>query len=581
MIRLLDEQTINQIAAGEVIENPASVIKELVENAIDAKASKIDIEIRGGGFAKIRVADDGVGMSKADALLCFERHATSKLRSLVDLESILTMGFRGEALSSIGAVARVELITATEESNALCLTCEGGTLGKLQGATRAQGTTFTIRSLFFNVPARLKFQKSAAQSAVDIQKMVVKLALAHPSVEFHLSSDGKELIGTERVDADHLKQEAKRAGEVLGEGYQEGFVVRYEERGVAVRGFVGQPLQSRVNRMGQYLFVNGRFVVAPLVSFAVCDAYGTRLPERKHPIFLLYIDLHPELVDVNVHPQKKEVRFREERQVLDVVRKAVSMAILREGHAPVEPHSQPLVKGVTVEQPYRRPQLSTPSPWRMKDSPKVAKAPMGGPIAKAPLPWEEEVQKELPMMEYQWLFSFPPYSFFEELGENSKLWIVDVEAMRERVTYEEALKKISGGVGESQTLLFPLELDLSKVECMQLQERQSILHALGFDLTIQTQITVKAIPTLYNEQTAREFLMHAAVDETKTVEEIASLFSRLPKASWSGVTKEVAMKLWNMVCEGKYPQRSLDGKPFARPLSTEELGQIIQDVKAP
>ena len=299
-IRLLDEKTINKIAAGEVVENAASVVKELVENSLDAKATSVEVAIEGGGLTLIQVADDGVGMNADDALLSLERHGTSKIRAAADLESIDTMGFRGEALAAISSISRFDLKTAEEG--------EVGTHifgGRLQKCARQKGTTIEVRSLFYNVPARKKFQKSAASQTSEVVKIMTRLALSHPTVSFTLTSNGRLLFQTYTKD---LKQ---RAEDLLGRDFLK---EAYEVEADGVRGFVGRVSAARGSRSGQYLFINGRAVQPTPLAYGVEEAFGTRLSSRTYPVFVLFIEMPPQEVDVNVHPQKLQVRLKNERE---------------------------------------------------------------------------------------------------------------------------------------------------------------------------------------------------------------------------------------------------------------------------
>ncbi len=311
-IRVLTEETINQIAAGEVIENPASVVKELVENSIDAGASHIAVHIKGGGFQLIKVADDGWGMDADDALLCFERHATSKLSQLDDLTTLTSMGFRGEALASIASISRIELTTSKSEGTRIEI--DAGKIISVQAAPRTVGTTFEIRSLFFNVPARKKFQKKPSTAAVEVHRLLIQLSLAHPEVGFELISNEEKIL---QLPSTSLEDRIEKLS------LSKAIRVQAEQRGYQLRGFLGKPSDHRPNRMGQYLFVNRRPIISPLVSFAVKEGYGERLDEKRFPIFVLHLEVPTDLIDVNVHPQKKEVRFQESDFLREWIRSQV------------------------------------------------------------------------------------------------------------------------------------------------------------------------------------------------------------------------------------------------------------------
>ena len=313
-VKILKENVINQIAAGEVIENPASVVKELIENAIDAGAKKIQVEIRGGGFQLIRISDDGEGMDGDDALLCFERHGTSKIRTAEDLHDLHSMGFRGEALASVCSISKIRLVTSigTQVTEVLA---EAGKILRKQAAARARGTTFEIRSLFFNTPARKRFQKSSTSSQTEITKVMTKMALSHPGIHFTLTAGEKPIF---EVREGGVKE---RIETLLGKEFLHGAREIKEEN---FSGFIGSPLDARSNRSGQYLFINHRLVQCMPVSFAVEEGYGTRLSARRYPTFVLFLEIPPNEIDVNVHPQKREVRLQNEEKVRAFVQQKVS-----------------------------------------------------------------------------------------------------------------------------------------------------------------------------------------------------------------------------------------------------------------
>jgi len=328
-IRVLSDQLANQIAAGEVVERPASVAKELVENAIDAGARRITIDVEAGGRRLLRVADDGEGMTRDDAVLAFERHATSKINSPADLNAISTLGFRGEALASIAAVARIELVTQSEDPSAATrVLIEGGRMRDVKDAAHPRGTTITVRDLFFNVPARRKFLRSEATESFHLTNLVTHYALAHPEIAFTLTNNGRETLRA--APAADLRE---RAYQVFGGEFLENLLeVDGDHHQVArVRGYVSAPRERRTSRDAQYLFINGRFVRDRLVGRALSDGYRSILPNGVYPAALLFLEIPLEEVDVNVHPAKTEVRFRRAAAVADAVREAVRAALASAG----------------------------------------------------------------------------------------------------------------------------------------------------------------------------------------------------------------------------------------------------------
>ncbi|MBK8464424.1 MAG: DNA mismatch repair endonuclease MutL [Chloracidobacterium sp.] len=328
-IRILPDNLANQIAAGEVVERPASVVKELVENAIDAGGTRIQIDIELGGRRLMRISDDGEGMVRDDAILAFERHATSKIRNLEDLGRIATLGFRGEALASIASVAKVELISKTDaEQEATRVVIEGGKLIDVKDAARDRGTTISVRDLFFNTPARRKFMRSEATENYHLTGIVTHYALAHPEIAFTMTNNGREVL---RVSP--AKDLRERAFQIFGSGLIESLVpVDGGREFVAkVTGYVSAPRERRTTRDAQYFFVNNRFVRDKTISTGLSDGFRSILPHGVYPVAFLFLDIPLEEIDVNVHPAKTEVRFRRGEAVKDVVAEAIRNALARAG----------------------------------------------------------------------------------------------------------------------------------------------------------------------------------------------------------------------------------------------------------
>jgi len=328
-IRVLSDHIANQIAAGEVVERPASVAKELVENAIDAGARRVELDVEAGGRRLLRVSDDGDGMTRDDAVLAFERHATSKITTTDDLARISTLGFRGEALASIASVARVELLTQVSgESEGTRVLIEGGKMRDVSPAARPRGTTLTVRDLFFNIPARRKFLRSEATESFHLTNLVTHYALAHPEIEFVLTNNGREVLRA--APADSLRE---RAYQIFGQEILENLLVGgggYAEV-ARVRGYVSAPRERRTTRDAQYLFVNGRFVRDRIITRALSEGFRSVLPQGVFPSALLFLDMPLAEVDVNVHPAKTEVRFRRPAAVADAVRDAVRASLAANG----------------------------------------------------------------------------------------------------------------------------------------------------------------------------------------------------------------------------------------------------------
>jgi len=328
-IKILSDNLANQIAAGEVVERPASVIKELVENSIDAESKRIQIDIELGGRRLMRVSDDGEGMLRDDAILAFERHATSKIKVLEDLTAIQTLGFRGEALASIASVAKVELVTKTESDTVgTRVLIEGGRLIDVKDAARNTGTTLSVRDLFFNTPARRKFMRSEATENYHLTQIIQHYALAHPEIAFTLTNNGREVL---RVSL--AKDLRERAFQLFGTGLIESLlpVAGGREFIAKVSGFVSAPRERRSNRDGQYFFVNQRFVRDKVIAGGLLEGFRSVLPHGVYPIAFLFLDIPLEEIDVNVHPAKTEVRFRRSEAVKETIAEAIRESLAKAG----------------------------------------------------------------------------------------------------------------------------------------------------------------------------------------------------------------------------------------------------------
>jgi DNA mismatch repair protein MutL len=331
-IKVLSDNLSNQIAAGEVVERPASVIKELLENSLDAGAKRIRIDIELGGRRLMRVTDDGEGMVRDDAILSFERHATSKIKTLEDLSKIETLGFRGEALASIASVAKVELITKTEEENAATrVVIEGGRLIDVKDAARPTGTTIAVRDLFFNTPARRKFMRSEATENYHLTGIVTHYALANPEIALTLTNNGREVL---RVSP--ARDLRERAFQIFGANLIESLlpVAGGREFIAKISGYVSAPRERRTTRDAQYFFINGRFVKDKIIAGGLLEGFRSVLPHGVYPVAFLFLDIPLEEVDVNVHPSKTEVRFRRSEAVKEVIAEAIRGALATAGIIP-------------------------------------------------------------------------------------------------------------------------------------------------------------------------------------------------------------------------------------------------------
>ena len=499
-IHLLDTRTIEQIRAGEVIERPASIVKELVENALDAGAQSILVAITRGGIDEIVVRDDGRGIRPDDAPLAFQRHATSKIQSSNDLFVLTSLGFRGEALASIAAVTQVELLSRTADAIEGVRVRAGGS-APIQTAPAGgpQGTTVTTRHLFFNTPPRRAFLKSPSAEGHQVHEALIALALSCPAVDFRFQSDGREVF-----HAPPQAEPALRARVVLGAEWAQELLplpsaeASLAEEGVGVTGLISPPGRTRNTRTGQYFFVNARAVKSPALASALSRGYGELLPAGRFPLGILFLTVPTDQVDVNVHPTKREVKFQHERGLLQMmtrtVRETLDRANLFKKIAP-RAESQALDSSVPLPDPadYPRPSrrgkagLSANSPaspsepgrqkLRMLDTPLVRETgvmPLREAEAQTAL-WQRPEGRQFRVVGQS-------HELFVIVEAEGELWIVDQHAAHERIMYEQVLDSLRHQHRATQPLLLPVTFDLSPAACSVLEELQDDLTRLGFDI---------------------------------------------------------------------------------------------------
>ena len=501
-IRQLSQDLVNQIAAGEVIERPASAVKEFIENSLDAGATRIEIDIEDGGARLIRVRDDGSGIAPEELSLAVAPHATSKIATLEDLERVRTLGFRGEALPSIASISRFALTSRREGADAAWrIEIEGGRTSPARPAQHPPGTTVEVRDIFHNVPARRKFLRAERTEFSHIDELVKAIALARPRVEFRLSHNSKPVRLLRPADSEATL--AARIGEVLGEEFPaQSLRIEHAGAGLRLSGWVGLPTASRSQADQQYFYVNGRLVRDRIVTHAVRQAYADVLFHGRHPAYVLFLELPPETVDVNVHPAKSEVRFRESRLVHDFLYRTLNEALAqtRAGAEPSAPmaHSTPIASGVA---------------WRGQSGlglgvrePLAEYAALLGGSAMGIVDFSKNAQSAIVDSAADGSSDVPPLGFalaqlagIYVLAENTQgLVLVDMHAAHERITYEK-LKTAQACDGiRAQLLLVPLTLAVSEREAACAEEHAAALVELGFDIVRSgpQSITVKRYPGL-------------------------------------------------------------------------------------
>ncbi len=537
-INLLSADVYNKIAAGEVVDRPYSVVKELVENAIDAGATQITVEIEKGGKKRIRVTDNGSGIARDDLPLAYSAHATSKLKTASDLFAIHTLGFRGEALASVAAVSRMEIVSRTLAADAFSLACEGGVLGEVLPAAGAQGTVVTVDDLFYNVPARLKFLKSDTQEEADIGGVMARFLLARPEISFTYLADGKVKY---RSFGDGL---AAALVAVYGASTLENCLeIRAEKHGIRLHGFLGNRNFYKANRSYQSLFVNGRSVVNQTVGAAITNAYASYLMKRQYPFYVLFLDVPPEVVDVNVHPNKADVRFADNQIIYGCVYSIVS--------AVLDGNSKALEYLVQVPKTEPAPQKEVAAPAPAWNAPNVSAPQADIEVHSAPQMTYAEAKKELAfdismpkgseprfleqeraVMEVRAPAKAQPEA--DAFEENKKFllaqdaarirqprvetdvlvykgelfrtyliyqsgdcaYIVDQHAAHERILFDKLKEKWETRSVVSQPMLVPFIYNGNAQEFAFLERNFPVLHEIGFDIEAfgDTSVRVSAVP---------------------------------------------------------------------------------------
>jgi len=566
-IQVLPDIIANKIAAGEVVERPASVVKELLENSLDAGSTQIQVETLSGGKTLIKIIDNGEGMLREDAMLAFERHATSKLRNIDDLEKIKTLGFRGEALPSIASVAKVSLRTKTvAELEGTEIEIEGGRILAINDLAWPGGTEIDIKDLFFNVPARRKFLKSDSTENFHISNLITNYALANPHISFNLWQNGREIIATSKVET--LKE---RAYQLFGAEFIENLMEVQERGEISLHGFVSKPQEQRASRDSQYLFVNGRFVKDRVLTKAISDAYKNVIPPGSYPVVMLMIDIPSEEVDVNVHPAKTEVRFRRPYVISESVASAIRAAFSQTkpfANFPIKESSFPKTSEIKTPEILQNKPLTKPVPA----TPEIEIAPTNStifdlpdvddPFETTPVKTTNKAQFDLDFIsdEQQQVIKtnntevkkaeiatptlkdnnnlleiltsaaacsyqitqteeLPHTKAIKILGQlhNSYIVAIDKEGLllidqhvaHERILFEIHLSRILERNLEIQELLIPETMDLSPAQYSAYEILETEFETSGFDLMPLSgrTIAIKAVPAVLSSSNARKLIL--------------------------------------------------------------------------
>lgn len=570
-IRLLPEHVANQIAAGEVVERPASVVKELVENAVDAQATRITVEIQAGGRSLIRVVDDGVGMNRDDALLSLERHATSKIQKAEDLTSISTMGFRGEAIPSIASVSRMTITTRERESDnpeGTQVVINGGKILEVKAAGCASGTSLEVRQLFFNLPARRKFLRSEETEKAHIQHYLTLIALAYPQIACTFVQDGRVVWQLPSVPGARSMENRIRALEErfaalysrdiplipvdftthIQDRYVDEDGVTEGPESVSIWGVIGAPGVSRSTRDDQHLFVNRRPVENRGLNYALVEGYHTMLMKGRFPLCCLFLEINPALVDVNIHPAKREVKFRQEQTIRRVVTEAVREALLK--HHQRQEHGRPATSPKAPKPAVDSFALKNPEPIpETRSFPNFVPAPTGKPIVSwpkrhEPIPSDQaatssspepessvapeptpiparitlDPAKAVPLLEVPLRILGVIGKLYVILESDRGLVLLDQHAAHERVLFEQMLTRVEQGDAPSQRLLLPETVELSPRDANFLRQQITALTKLGVGISEFGERTflLDALPPFIKASSPKKFVVEM-IDALKAV----------------------------------------------------------------
>ncbi|MBW1779616.1 MAG: DNA mismatch repair endonuclease MutL [Deltaproteobacteria bacterium] len=572
-IRILPEKLASQIAAGEVVDRPASVVRELTDNSIDAGADRIVVRIEGGGKRRIRVSDNGVGMSHDDLLLCVERHATSKIKTASDLLNVKSLGFRGEALPSMAAVSRMQITSLPQgQLTGYRLRISGGKLLAIEETGAPAGTTVEVKDLFFNIPARRKFLRATRTETDHIVDVISRVAVPFPNIHFRLEDGARKIINLP-ASGDVLTRLSGLIGRKVAEAMMAG---KKREDGLSIELFAAPPDLARSRGDRLFVYVNGRNIRDRFVTKAIMDGYGRRLMKGRYPQVVVFIDIDPLQIDVNVHPTKQEIRFRNASRVFQAIVSAVENGLAKSPH-PFHPFSKqeyvdhpsiPVQTGPSIA-------VSEP-PWEYSPGPEPKKAPeRTAPPEPSMIPIGPQIIGQLG-------------NTYILCQVQDGLMIVDQHAAHERIVYEHLKKSLAASRVEIQTLLIPHELEVSTREKRMILEKGERLRGLGieFDYFGGNTFLLRAVPTLLKNVDWNTFISEFATqledgvpDEEEWFDACATLMA-CHGAIRAGqrLTQEEMTRLLSELREMDLPTNCPHGRPIFRHLTYYEMEKMFKRV---
>lgn len=606
-IQVLDQNTINKIAAGEVIERPASVVKELLENAIDAHATAVTVEIRDGGISFIRVTDNGCGIPKEELSLAFLRHSTSKIKSLEDLFVVSSLGFRGEALSSIAAVSQVEVITKPSTTlTGIRYQIEGGVEKEMEEIGAPDGTTFIVRNLFFNTPVRRKFLKTAATEGAHVGDLVEKISLSHPEISIRFIQNNQNKLHTSGnyniKDIIYTVFGREIASNLIG--------VEQKHEMISITGFIGKPVIARSNRNYENYFINGRYIKSSIICKAIEEAYKPFMMQHKYPFTMLHFSMEPEFLDINVHPTKMELRFQDGEQVFQMIKEAVSQALLHKELIPqisLETKSEKQEEERRTQQIHVEKRIPIPEPFEIKRRDSLYTAPSTKqpvqpkmvrdvkvpyqPATNAPVKPDVEPPKQLDLFDEK-LLAPKARSRHKLLGQlfdtywlvefQEQLYIIDQHAAHEKVLYEKTMAALKKKEHTSQMVNPPIILTLSTKEATMLTRYLSDFMEIGFEIEPfgGREYAVRGVPgnlfTIARKELLMEMLDGLSEDVSLSnpdviFEKIASMSCKAAVKGNHQMTSLEADKLIDQLLDLENPYACPHGRPTIISMSRYEL----------
>lgn len=579
-IRKLPNQLIDQIAAGEVVERPASVVKELVENALDAGATQITIDVQTGGKKNIKITDNGRGILKDELALAIERHATSKIDSLYDLEHLGSLGFRGEALPSIASVSRFTMTSQHEDAElAYCIRSDGGQVSGPEPASHPPGTTVEVTDLFYNTPARRRFLKTDRTEFLRIDELIKQMSLSRFDVGFRLAHNGQIIRHAQAGDAEPLIRQ--RISQLCGKDFMEQALHIEHHRGdLKLSGWVAKPNWNRARADRQFFFINGRVIKDKLVAHAIRQAYQDVLFHGRHPAFVLYLSLNPELVDVNVHPTKHEVRFRDTRLVHDFIFGAIHQTLaparMEEQTRATESSGQsfepaPVQNRMAFGGGYSSGQGTTGAQNSLNYLQQMTNKGVQSSLAEHDLSYtsQENNSQHPSLPEQDRAEDIPPLGYAKAqihgvfiLAENKQgLIIVDMHAAHERILYERMKQRFADDQLKNQKLLVPIQINVSAREVVVVEEQGDWFAQLGFEISItgEESLTIRKVPAILAQADVEELLKDV-------LSEMVAL------GSSSKIEAAINEILSTMACHGSVRAN--------HPLSLMEMNALLRDMES-